>query len=169
MLVELTQWKQKRISNILQNSLKDYGIEVRPATERLAEFNSVENTYLSVFMVLGGLGLIMGTFGLGILLFRNILERRQELAVLQALGFRKNKILLLILLEYGFLLISGMLCGMLAAIIAIFPSLISPAFHGNAGFIGLLLAAIFISGFIWIYIPSRSILKTFLIPSIKND
>jgi putative ABC transport system permease protein len=169
MLVEVPPDKQKRLSTILQNSLKDYGIEISSAPERLAEFNSVENTYLSVFMVLGALGLIMGTFGLGILLFRNILERRRELAVMLALGFRKSKILLLIVLEYGFLLISGILCGTLSASIAILPSLISPSFHVNLGFIGILLAAIFISGIVWIYIPARNIVKASLIPSLKID
>jgi hypothetical protein len=36
----------------------------------LAEFNTVENTYLSIFQVLGGLGLLLGSAGLGIVVAR---------------------------------------------------------------------------------------------------
>jgi ABC-type antimicrobial peptide transport system permease subunit len=169
MLVEVPASKVQVISSILKTSLKDFGIEISSTSSRLAEFNSVENTYLSVFLALGGLGLIMGTFGLGILLFRNILERKHELALLQALGFSKNKISRLIILEYGFLLISGMICGILSAFIAVFPSLISPAFHMQMSFVGILILLIFLSGSLWIIIPSHNILKSSLIPSLKND
>ncbi len=169
MLIDLPERKVHLVSSILKNSLKDFGIEITPASARLAEFNSVENTYLSVFLALGGLGLILGTFGLGILLYRNIFERKHELALLQALGFSKNKILQLIIFEYGFLLLSGMICGILSACIAIFPSLISPAFHVQLGFAGMLLLIIFLSGFLWIFVPSFNILKSSLIPSLKND
>jgi len=33
--------------------------------EKLAAFHRVENTYLSTFQALGGLGLLLGTLGLG--------------------------------------------------------------------------------------------------------
>ncbi|HEX2394915.1 MAG TPA: FtsX-like permease family protein, partial [Bacteroidales bacterium] len=68
--------KLEGISSVLSASLADYGIDVVPASSRLAIFNSVENTYLSVFMALSGLGLIIGTIGLGIILLRNVYERR---------------------------------------------------------------------------------------------
>ena len=35
-------------------------------TDRLAAFHSVENTYISIFNVLGGLGVILGAAGLGL-------------------------------------------------------------------------------------------------------
>ena len=61
-----------------------------PTAERLAEFHAVENTYLSTFQTLGGLGLLVGTVGLAAVLLRNVLERRRELALLarSAIGAR---------------------------------------------------------------------------------
>jgi len=38
-------------------------MDVTKTSEKLASFNAVENTYLSVFMLLGGLGVIMGISG----------------------------------------------------------------------------------------------------------
>jgi ABC-type lipoprotein release transport system permease subunit len=59
-----------------------------PTEERLANFHRVENTYLSTFQMLGGLGLILGTLGMAAVLLRNVLERRRELALLRAVGLR---------------------------------------------------------------------------------
>ena len=61
-------------------------MEVTPAVRRLAAFNAVQNTYLSTFQVLGGLGLLLGSVGLGVVVLRNVLERRGELALLLAVG-----------------------------------------------------------------------------------
>ena len=51
---------------------------------------AVEDTYLATFQTLGGLGLLLGTVGLGVVLLRNALERRRELAMLRRLGFRRG-------------------------------------------------------------------------------
>ena len=169
MLVNMPAGKQKQVAAILKNSLKDYGIEITPASARLAEFNSVENIYLTVFIILGGLGLVIGTLGLGIVLLRNMLERRHELALLQALGYRRRRIMLLVVFEYYFLLLSGMACGVVSAFIAIFPSLVSPAFTVQGGFLGMLLLLILISGAMWIYIPAWLALRAPLIPALRND
>jgi len=44
----------------------------------------VQNTYLNTFQVLGALGLLLGSAGLGVVVLRNVLERRAELAAMLA-------------------------------------------------------------------------------------
>ena len=68
----------------LTRALQDRGLELTPAVDRLNAFNAVQNTYLDTFQVLGGLGLLLGSAGLGVVVLRNVLERRGELAVLMA-------------------------------------------------------------------------------------
>ena len=75
-------------SKILEKTLSDYGFDVTFASERLASFRAVENTYISTFQSLGGLGILLGTFGLALVLLRNIIERRGELATLRAFRFQ---------------------------------------------------------------------------------
>jgi putative ABC transport system permease protein len=48
------------ITELLQDGMQDYGIEPVQTSVRLSEFNQVENTYLSIFLALGGMGFIRG-------------------------------------------------------------------------------------------------------------
>ena len=68
----------------------------------------MQNTYLSTFQSLGGLGLLLGTLGLAAVQLRNVLERRGELALLRAAGFRRRTLAALVLLE------NACCCGRLA-------------------------------------------------------
>ena len=67
----------------------------------------MENTYLSTFQTLGGLGLLLGTVGLATVLLRNVLERRRELALLGAVGYRRRHFLLMVMAENALLLAAG--------------------------------------------------------------
>ena len=78
-----------QVARTLENRLADFGVEAIATVDRLRAYQQVENTYLSTFQALGALGLVLGTFGVGTVLLRNILERRRELALLQAIGYRE--------------------------------------------------------------------------------
>jgi len=69
-----------KVSATLSRALEDAGLELTPAARRLNEFNAVQNTYLGTFQVLGGLGLLLGSAGLGVVVLRNVLERLVLLA-----------------------------------------------------------------------------------------
>lgn len=114
----------KKVAHILEEKLGDYGLDVTNTIEKLANYRAVENTYLSTFQTLGGLGLLLGTFGLGILLLRNTIERRGELAMLCAVGFRQSTLSTMILAENAFLLAVGILIGTSSALTAVAPHLI---------------------------------------------
>ncbi len=169
MLIEANKQKADAISKLLNNSLSDYGIEIDLASERLARFYSVTNTYLSVFMLLGGLGVILGTFGLGIVLIRNIQERKHEIALLQSIGYQKNQIFNLIFTENLFLLISGIIIGSISALIVIMPSLISAAYNIPSGFMLALVLMVFISGLLWIYFPAKFANKQNFIKDLREE
>ncbi len=106
-------------SKILEKTLSDYGFDVTFASERLASFRAVENTYISTFQSLGGLGILLGTFGLALVLLRNIIERRGELATLRAFGFKRQVLSRMLFLESCFLLSVGILIGTIAGLVGI--------------------------------------------------
>ncbi|MCX7826774.1 MAG: ABC transporter permease, partial [Verrucomicrobiae bacterium] len=112
-LIETPPGRERPMARALEESLSDHGMDATPTADRLASFAVVENTYLATFQTLGGLGLVLGTLGLGAILLRNVLERRGELALLRALGFRQRALAALVLAENGFLLALGLILSLI--------------------------------------------------------
>lgn len=123
----------------LEDRLGDQGFDARSADVLLANFMSVQNTYLSTFQTLGALGLLLGTFGLAAVQVRSVLERKRELGLMRAVGFAKGKLSRMILLENAWLLLMGLGVGIAAALFTTVPHW----FVGTASVPWLALAAIF--------------------------
>jgi ABC-type antimicrobial peptide transport system permease subunit len=86
---------------------------------------AVQNTYLSAFQLLGALGLLLGTVGLGVTQIRGALERKAELASMRALGFTKRRLVWILALENGWQLFRGLAIGGVAASLATVPALLA--------------------------------------------
>src|SRR5262249_4398592 len=89
-LIDAPRGREREVKEILETALAERGFEVTPTAQRLAAYLAVENTYLSTFQALGGLGLVLGSLGLAVVLLRGAWERRGELALLRALGWRRG-------------------------------------------------------------------------------
>jgi putative ABC transport system permease protein len=109
----------------LEKDLATCGFTVTPTEQRLQTYLAVENTYLSTFQALGGLGLLLGALGLAVVLLRSVWERRGELALLRAFGYRQAALGWLLLAENGFLLLLGLAAGSLTALLSVAPHLVS--------------------------------------------
>ena len=123
-LVETPPDQTAAVREALERALSDYGFAAETTGDRLAGFLAVQNTYLSTFQSLGSLGLLLGTFGLAAVQLRNVLERRGELAILRATGFRRRSLAAMVLLENSLLLAAGLGSGILAALVALVPHLV---------------------------------------------
>ncbi len=139
--------------------LRDFGWDIGLTSVRLAEFNSVTNTYLSIFMVMGALGLLLGTIGLAIVLFRSITERKNEIALLRAIGFSKKSIRNLIVVEYMALLFAGVGIGFLTSVISTLPSLINPESGTSLAGIALIFFSLLLNGWFWTYLIANHSLR----------
>jgi putative ABC transport system permease protein len=157
------------VTSLLEDRLSDYGFDVRSTSERLAEFHRVENTYLSTFQLLGGLGLVLGTLGMAAVLFRNVLERRRELALLRAVGYNSSHFTLMVLSENVFLLLCGLAVGTICALLAV-----APVFFGRVGrlpnaSLAVLLVLVLISGLSASLVATLAALRSPLIPALKAE
>ena len=155
----------QKISWALQNQ----GVEITKTYDRLAEFSKIENTYLSIFLILGTLGLILGSIGIGIVIGRNVFERMGELALLKAVGFNGKEIQRLIISEHSVLLFSGIVIGIISALIAAFPALKQPGTEIPYISIIVLLALIVINGGFWLYFSTNRATKRDILPSLRNE
>jgi putative ABC transport system permease protein len=130
----------------------------------------VENTYLSTFQTLGGLGLLVGTFGLAAVVLRNVLDRRRELALLGAVGYGRGHIFTIVVAEHVLLLVWGLVIGTACALVAIAPAALErggrlPATQAGA----LLLAAVFLAGLLSSIIATRTALRTPLVAALRSE
>ena len=121
-LIDAVPDRMDEVAATLENRLADFGFDVLSASEQLDAFHRVENTYLATFQALGGLGLVLGTLGLGAVLLRNVLERRHELALLRAVGYNAGHLSLMVLAENALLLLAGLTTGTVSAVVAIAPA-----------------------------------------------
>lgn len=147
----------------------DLGLEMRPAADRLNEFNAVQNTYLSIFSTLGGLGLFLGTLGLAILVGRNVMERRGQLGVMQAMGFTRRALSGMVLSEHWFLHLSGVVVGLGAALLAVLPKLTGGSAPLPWGLLAAINGAVLLGGLLFCAAAARVVLRGTVMDAIRRE
>ncbi|MCZ6506615.1 MAG: ABC transporter permease, partial [Acidobacteria bacterium] len=151
----------------LESELVRLGFDAVATKDRLAAFQAVEDTYLSTFQTLGGLGLLLGTLGMGVILLRNVLERRSELAALRALGFRRRHLRGMVLMENAFLLLIGLAVGAAAGGAAAAPRLVAAGQDLPWLTLSLTLASVFAVGMLASTFASRAVTRLPLLASLQ--
>ena len=168
-LVEAPPVAQVELSNLLETELTPFGFDVEPVADRIADFLAVQNTYLSTFQALGGLGLLLGTVGLGTVMLRNVLERRAELALLRAVGFSTARLTMLVLLETALLLAWGLVAGTVAALLAVGPHLTGRGADLPVASGAFMLAAVAVTGLLAALLAVRAAVRTPLVAALRGE
>jgi putative ABC transport system permease protein len=169
-LVDARHDRMEELQEDLNFIFRDHGWEMATAAHRLNEFNSVENTYLGIFLMLGALGILLGVIGLAVVMARSIIERRSEIALYSSLGFRRSGIASVISGEYMILLLAGFAAGIPPALIAATPSLISGSRESGLLFAAVMMGIILLNGMLWIFFTSRIMIKKKgLVTALRND
>jgi ABC-type antimicrobial peptide transport system permease subunit len=122
-LIDTPRERAAAVQGVLEDRLGDLGFDATDSLRILAGLMALQNTYLRTFQSLGALGLLLGTFGLAAVQLRSVLERRGEMGILRAAGFRRRRLAGLVLLENVLLLLAGLVTGVLAAGLAVLPQL----------------------------------------------
>ena len=157
-----------KLAEVVERELEPFGVDAVSTIDRLEAFHRVENTYLSTFQALGGLGLLLGTFGVATVMFRNVLERRRELALLRAVGYNARHVTVMILAETALLLGSGVVAGAACALIAIAPAWLERGSTPGIGLV-LLLAAVLAAGLLSAVAATRAALSGELLQALRAE
>ena len=157
------------LAGVLEKELTTFGFDAVTAVERLEAFHRVENTYLSTFQSLGGLGLLLGTIGLAAVMFRNVLERRRELALLRAVGYNRRRVSQMILAEAVLLLGAGLGAGVLSALLAVLPAWTSGSGGGPGTMLVLLLAGVVLAGVVSSVLATRAALRGPMLDALRAE
>jgi len=164
-----TAAEAESIAGALERELGSFGFDAVTTADRLAAFHRVENTYLSTFQALGGLGLLLGTIGLAAIMFRNVLERRRELALLRAVGYDARRVSILIMAEAALLLGAGLAAGVGSAVVAVAPAWLGR--HGTrpgAGLAALLLGVV-LAGLVSSFVATRAALSGNMLEAFRAE
>jgi putative ABC transport system permease protein len=160
MLVRVDGKNIAATKNLLSQALSDYGVRVVATTDRLKELNGVTDTYLSIFMTLGALGLLLGIMSFVVVVRKNLAARRYEIDLYRTLGFGDGAVRSILYRENVVTPLYALATGVTAAIVG-----------ASAGFAGIsvalwiatvcftLLFAICITGFVKLVINVK-VLKT---------
>ena len=168
-LLKVPQNRAAQVTGVLEGALADYGFDIQSTGARLASFHKVENTYLSTFRSLGALGLVLGTVGLGAILLRNVLERRRELALLRAVGYRPHHVAAMVLAENVLLVLLGLATGTACALLAIAPALSLRGGHVPGVSLSLLLAIVLATGIGASLAATAAALRSPLLTALRSE
>ena len=168
-LIDSNSKDEQSVSKDLTKGLELRGFDLINSNIRLKEYSNVQNTYISIFSVLGGLGVLVGTLGVGIIIARSVLERRSELSVMRAIGFNKSKIKKIILYEHLFLVSIGIIIGVVSSIITISPSSLSTSQQVPIKLLLTMTLSIVIGSFIFCYLATQLTIKGKLLEGIKTE
>ena len=168
-LLDFPQTRAAELKKPLQEALSDWGFNVESSQERLSAFHRVENAYLSTFQSLGALGLVLGTLGLATLLMRNVLERRQELAILRAVGYRTLTLSGVILYENFVLMCWGLASGSICAFLAVIPALQSRGASFPFAISGFILILVLAAGLVSSVVAVIAALRSPLLSALRSE
>jgi ABC-type antimicrobial peptide transport system permease subunit len=157
------------LASLLETQLEDFGFDAADVRERLGELLAVQNTYLSTFQSLGALGLLLGAVGLAVVQLRSVLERRGELALMQAAGFRRRRLAAMVLSENLLLLVGGLGIGSAAALAAVVPHAAIQQVGAPWGTLAVLLAIVAAVGVAAGWWAARTALRAPLVPALRGE
>ena len=109
----------ERLTDQIESALLRYGAQTFAIREALEEQQSFFTGFFYLVQGFMGLGLIVGVAAIGVISFRSVVERRQQIGILRALGFQKNLVSLSFMIESAFIVgvgaISGLVLGLALA------------------------------------------------------
>jgi len=161
---ELTDQYIKTLNDRLENN----GVIIETTSHRLESFFEVTNTYLSVFAVLGALGMIIGIAGLGFVLLRNYNQRKLEFSLMLAVGFSLETIKKMIFSEQLMIMLAGISTGLVSGMIATMPSMRNYSDIPFLLMIGMI-AAMLAAGISALYLALRPITSNSLIAGLRKE
>ncbi len=167
-LVETLPAREEAVGQTLQNTYRANGLIATPTKDRVAAYQAVIGAYLSTFQLLGSFGLLLGVFGLAVVVLRGVWERLGELALLRAVGYRTRELQFLVLVENAFLLVVGLGTGIFAALASVAPHVLDGASIPWAELLGML-AVVFLVGLGVASVATAGILRVPVIPALRRE
>jgi putative ABC transport system permease protein len=101
------------VAREIESALLSSGVQAASIHDELKDAQKQETGFLYIIQGFMGLGLFVGVAAIGVIAFRSVVERRQQIGMLRAIGFPTELVSLSFLIEAAFVVGIGALCGTL--------------------------------------------------------
>ena len=122
----------KATARALETAFLMNGMEADVLKEELEKALATGLTFNYILQGFMGLGLVVGVAALGVISARSVVERRQQIGVLRAIGFQQRMVQLSFLLESSFVALLGILVGSILGLALSFNIIEDASTQGNA-------------------------------------
>jgi putative ABC transport system permease protein len=105
------------VAQDIEASLMQNGAQSVSIQDEMKESQEQEAGFLYLVQGFMGLGLFVGVAAVGVIAFHSVVERRQQIGVLRALGYQRNMVSLSFMIETAFIVGLGVLSGVVLGVV----------------------------------------------------
>jgi len=105
------------VAHNIERAFLSSGLDATVMAESFAAGQSATRGILGLFQGFMALGLLVGIAALGVISSRTVVERRQQVGMLRAIGYQARMVALSFLLESSFIALTGILIGAASGLI----------------------------------------------------
>lgn len=146
----------------IEAALMTTGSQADSLQQIAEENNALSRNFLYLMQAFMGLGLVVGIAAIGVIAFRTVVERRQQIGMLRAIGYKRSTVALSFMMESSFVTFLGVSSGTILGLWLAYFLVTSDDFPGNGGTFYVPWLQIFViagltivASFAMTYIPSR--------------
>ncbi len=107
----------RQVARDIESALLATGAQADSMRYLVAKQSATITGFWKLIQGFMGLGLVVGVAAVGVIAFRTVVERRQQIGMLRALGYTKRMVGLTFMLESGFIAFGGIATGIIFGLI----------------------------------------------------
>ncbi len=152
------------VANGIESTLLERGVQANSLAQLIADSTAQSNAFSNLFVAFMSLGLIVGIAALGVIAFRTVAERRQQIGMMRAIGYTRRLVAISFFLESSFIAVTGIAMGLILGGALSYNLMTSPEFTNgqdiNFSFpiatIALVVGIAYLATALMTLIPARS-------------
>ena len=160
----------------LERAFVASGLQASVVAEEIRSTAGFSMTMFNLLTGFMGLGLLVGIAALGVIAARSVVERRQQIGMMRALGFQRGQVRLAFLMESSFIAMLGIVTG-----IALGAGLSGNMIEQMAGdmpgvtytvpwaVIGLVAAIAYVASLLTTFLPARQASKIYPAEALRYE